>query len=162
VSRHFGRVGRPSSFRHRRRHRVAFRVVNLVIFEVFIVLLFLLFLVLLFILLLILILLRAVLVLKLRLRRRGRRWMYGRRCARRLRHSWLRSRSDRRGKRFVRIDDGALVVYLDRARERAWAWRRRERAVRGDVALLEVRVLLELIIVGIVQYLELLLDRVAA
>jgi hypothetical protein len=156
VVRRLGRVGGPPRFRGRNgrsrrdgstRGGLVLLVELLVVLVVLIILILVLLLVFIF-----LLVLARVLLLELAVGRRRRRLGPWR----------ARDGADRRGHGLVRVDDGAVLVELDGARERAGPGRGRERAARGDVALLEVRVLLELIVVGIVQYLELLLDCVPA
>jgi hypothetical protein len=60
----------------------------------------------------------------------------------------------------IRSDEESVSIELDRAWEGSWAGWRRDRSVpvRGGVLLLMIGVLLELVVVGVVEDLELFLD----
>lgn len=58
------------------------------------------------------------------------------------------------------MDDGAVLVELDAAWKRPWPWWRGEGTARVDVALLVIGILLELVVIGVIKYLEFFFDRV--
>jgi hypothetical protein len=61
--------------------------------------------------------------------------------------------------RALGVDDRACGIELDAARKRPWPRRGRNGAPGKGVPLLVVCVLFQLFVIGIVQYLEFLLDR---
>jgi hypothetical protein len=77
--------------------------------------------------------------------------------------SLSKRRSHRRRRRrseMIRANEEAVSVELDGAWEGTWAGRGRDRsvAIRGGILLLVIGILLELVIVGVVEDLELFLD----